>query len=155
MINSEGEYQLKLIEAMEAWGYFVQAHNDVGMPFVPDLSFAYGGRDGWAELKWENTLPKRLVDIEHFTLGQRRWLRNQYAAGNGHCYVIVGTPKMQWAFHIADLTEKAIKMPFFDLVVHAVACSVSTASMAIRLAEFINSSPVLVYRHQVRTHPAP
>jgi hypothetical protein len=88
----ELEYKHRIIGVMGALGFDVQAHEDKLYNFIPDLSFAFGGRDGWIEVKYAQRPPKTLGSISHYTYGQQQWLIDRGANGSGSCFLLVGTP---------------------------------------------------------------
>lgn len=140
MIKTETEYQNELVTALEAAGFAVQVHNDVGYPYVPDLSFGFAKFDGWIEIKWVNEVPKKVSDIKHFTLGQRKWLRKQAKAGSGHCYVLIGMPYSHYMFHIDAMTEENLKIPFQDLLQEQIFNANSPAGVATNLSRWMQVS---------------
>lgn len=90
--KDEAAFQKKLVQCLNALGWAVQVHNDVGHPGVPDLSFAVGGVDGWLELKWMDEKPGTINDIRHFTSEQKNWLHKTGSVGSGNCCLVLGTP---------------------------------------------------------------
>ncbi len=101
---NEGQYQKDVIAALEARGWAVQAHNDEAN-FIPDLSFSANYVDGWIELKWADKLPKTLGSIKHWTKGQEEWLSKRGRAGSGHCYLLLGTPKLHVLWRWTELAR--------------------------------------------------
>lgn len=89
--EDEYDYQRKLQAALEAIGWKTQSHRDMFSNYIPDLSFAGGGVDGWIEVKYLPGEPSCLNDIKHYTRGQELWLRDAGAKGSGHCYLLIGT----------------------------------------------------------------
>ena len=54
---------------------------------TPDVNYM----EGWIELKWLRRWPVHhmtVVQLPHFTLGQRRWLRNRYNKG-GNAWLLL------------------------------------------------------------------
>jgi len=73
--------------------------NSIG-PGTPDINYI----EGWIELKWLRNWPRRddtIVTIPHFTLGQRRWLRNRHERG-GNAWLLLQC-RVEWLlFHGLD-----------------------------------------------------
>ena len=55
---------------------------------TPDVNYA----DGWIELKYINSWPKKdlLVRVNHFTVKQRLWLRKRWTVGKVYLLLGVG-----------------------------------------------------------------
>lgn len=83
------------------WGYLralmrdrwhAQRHEDGSSSGVPDVSYALRGVDGWLELKYLPSWPKRpetMVRIRGFTAAQLRWLEQRGEEGGGRCFVLL------------------------------------------------------------------
>jgi len=89
---NELKYKHEIMSVLVGLGFDVQAHEDTISNFIPDLSFAYAGADGWLELKYLAALPKTLGSIPHYTYGQQKWLEDRGAHGSGNCFLLVGSP---------------------------------------------------------------
>lgn len=88
---TENEYKRKVMLAMYAGKFRVQAHEDRISRNIPDLSFAGHGCDGWIEVKHLSALPHRFFPTgDYFTFGQQRWLEEMGQIGNGYCFLLVG-----------------------------------------------------------------
>jgi len=115
--KDEKQYQHDVVLALEAVGFKVQEHDEKVRSYVPDLSFAGFGVDGWIELKWLNETPKCLRSIKHFTRGQYQWLKDFGEAGFGHCYLWIGGVSIP---HIVInhqiLSRRLLNEPFEDLM---------------------------------------
>ena len=96
---NELEYKNKIVAALSAQGYKVQRHEDKHENFIADLSFSGNYVDGWIEVKYCARVPRSLHAIEHWTKGQEDWLRERGSVGSGHCYLLVGTPKLHVLWH--------------------------------------------------------
>lgn len=106
----EIDYKKGVVAALIARNWSVQMHEDKLSNFIPDLSFGANFVDGWIEVKWQDRAPKTLHDIKHFTAGQEDWLIKRQRAGNGHCYLLVGTPRIHliWkAHHLPEVRKMA------------------------------------------------
>lgn len=86
----EADYKLAVMIALEGVGFKCQAHEDRLTKYIPDMSFAGHGVDGWVEVKYHEQAPRSLVDIHHWTPGQQQWLEDFGRVGSGHCYLLVG-----------------------------------------------------------------
>lgn len=126
-MTPELKYKHDLMEALQAYGYHVQAHEDSISNYIPDLSIAGNFVDAWVEVKYCRTPPKTLGTIKHYTKGQESWLIQRGRAGCSHCYLLVGTPKLHlllpW-FHL----HKARDMPWVQLTQQAV-CVIAAPDM--------------------------
>lgn len=94
MIKDEGDYKLMLMLALEGRRYKCQAHEDKFTKYIPDVSFSGNYVDGWLEVKYCPRIPTSLGKLDHWTKGQEQWLRDFGTRGSGHCYLLVGTPRM-------------------------------------------------------------
>ena len=68
---------IKALKSLDAMAVENKAPTGAG---TPDVNYI----EGWIELKWLRRWPKKadtVVTIPHYTLGQRRWLRDRYNAG--------------------------------------------------------------------------
>lgn len=115
--QNEAEFKQALIRIMIGLEWDVESHEDKHKSFIPDLSFAIGGNDGWMEVKWCDRAPDCLADIRHYTMGQESWLRKRGARGLGYCYLMVGTPEVCIAIKY-DFLHRARHMDF-DAVVQS------------------------------------
>ena len=73
--SGQRKHVIKALKPIHA----VAVENPVG-PGTPDVNYC----EGWIELKWLRTWPKRdatVVSIPHFTIQQRRWLRRRWEVG--------------------------------------------------------------------------
>lgn len=96
--KNENEYKKSVRDGLRAVGFSVQFHEDKFSSFIPDISIAGLGADGWVEVKYAHKVPGCLGDIRHFTMGQERWLRERGLMGSGHCYLLLGTPTGHFLF---------------------------------------------------------
>ncbi len=67
---------------------------------TPDVNYM----EGWIELKWLRSWPVKedtVVQLPHFTIGQRRWLRNRYNLG-GRCWLMLQCRSEWLLFHGLD-----------------------------------------------------
>jgi hypothetical protein len=96
---NESDYREVIVGALGGIGADVQRHEDYMGNYVPDVSYAMHGFDGWLELKYVNKLPRSLGSIRHYTAGQEQWLIKRGLRGSGHCYLLVGTPDTHAVFH--------------------------------------------------------
>lgn len=103
MTTLEDEFKARLIAAFSFEGVFTQEHEDKDSNFIPDLSFAGKGKDGWIEVKYCPETPAKLSSIRHYTRGQELWLRNAGMNGSGYCFLVVGTPDVHAAWRWQDL----------------------------------------------------
>lgn len=105
MGQPELDYKRDLVTALIFHSFDMQVHEDKHSNFIPDLSFAHGGVEGWIEVKWCDEPPPTLDSMKHWTAGQEDWLRNRGRAGGGHCYLLVGTPKLHVLWKYGALAE--------------------------------------------------
>ena len=101
----ETEYKRAMVQFMQFMDWSVQEHEDKISNFIPDLSFAVAGLDGWVEVKYCNDQPKSLGHIDHWTRGQEEWLWTRGIRGGGNCFLIVGTPELHVAWVSGVLRE--------------------------------------------------
>ena len=74
-------------------------HEDRTRRFIPDVSFALDGVDGWIELKAYDAWPSdNIPKFRNFTPGQRNWLRRRGEAGSGHCFVLAAVERDLFLF---------------------------------------------------------
>lgn len=111
---NEAMYQDKLLTALHSRGWKTQVHDDKCCPFIPDLSFAAHGVDGWIEVKWLNKLPKTMGHIRHFTFGQEQWLKKVGMFGSGHCFLWIGSKDKHWIIKWQSLYSHFRVIPFAD-----------------------------------------
>lgn len=67
---------------------------------TPDVNYI----EGWIELKWLRSWPAQkqtIMQLPHFTLGQRRWLRNRYNHG-GNVWLLLQCRAEWLLFHGLD-----------------------------------------------------
>lgn len=95
MTPRERNYKMHLCGALLTAGFTAQRHEDSVSRYIPDISFAGFGNDGWIEVKMLTAVPRKF-NIKHFTRGQESWLRERGNAGRGWCYLLVVTPVNQW-----------------------------------------------------------
>lgn len=79
-------------------------------PGTPDVNYV----GGWIELKWLRrwpVKPETVVQLEHFHLGQKRWLRNRCRAG-GDAWLLLQCQREWLLFtglvahdHVGNLTR--------------------------------------------------
>jgi len=68
---------------------------------MPDTSFGACGVNGWIELKYLRSWPKRSgtkVKLKHFTPEQKAWLINRQRFG-GHCWLLLKVKTAWLLFH--------------------------------------------------------
>lgn len=94
----ELEYKRAVIQSLQFFDFDVQAHEDKISNFVPDLSFAVAGKDGWIEVKYQDEPPATLGGISHWTVGQEEWLYKRGMRGAAQCFLLVGTPEVHVAW---------------------------------------------------------
>lgn len=89
---SERDQRSRIIKALKPLDAF--RADPPGVPAgVPDVNYI----EGWLELKWLRSWPKRsetVVKIDHFTDGQRRWLNRRYNLG-GNAWLLLQV-KREW-----------------------------------------------------------
>lgn len=113
--RDEDEYVLHVQVELEALGWKTQNQEHESARYVPDLSFAANGIDGWIEVKYAKVPPKTLGSIKHYTKGQEKWLADFGKAGGGHCYVLLGLPGKHVLFRWDRLKELR-DMPLDDAI---------------------------------------
>lgn len=91
MYRDETAYKNALSAQLVEWGWDVQRHEDKYCRFIPDMSFAAHGADGWIEVKYLKVKAPKLFKIEHLTAGQLSWLETRARMGRSLCFVLVGT----------------------------------------------------------------
>jgi hypothetical protein len=130
---NEAKYRKELVRLLAERGCEVQAHEEMHFNYVPDVSIAANGRDGWIELKYLQAAPKTLGHIDHYTKGQEQWLIKRGEAGCGSCFLVVGTPDIHviWRW---DSLKKIRNIPWGA----AVARGVPTGSIE-ELARWVSS----------------
>lgn len=79
-------------DGMSPW-WHAQRHEDKHSLGIPDVSYGFGGSDGWLELKYRPALPKSLRapwdwSPKDFTPEQRNWLGQRSAKGNGQVFLL-------------------------------------------------------------------
>jgi hypothetical protein len=115
---NELDYKRDVVSILRGIGFDVQAHEDAVDNFIPDLSFAFAGKDGWVELKYLNKLPRNLDAIPHYTYGQQEWLINRGFKGSGNCFLLVGSPRKHFLWYWRNL--KMVRgLPWDDAVGYA------------------------------------
>lgn len=75
---SEGGQRSRVVRSLRTL-HAVPVENPLG-PGTPDINYV----EGWLELKWLRRWPKSegtIVQLPHFTIQQRRWLRDRYDRG--------------------------------------------------------------------------
>lgn len=126
MFKSEADYQNHLIDNLESLGWVMQVHDDKVRRFIPDLSFAANGVDGWIEVKWLKQIPKTIGHIDHFTRGQEDWLKIRGRSGSGHAYLWIGSAERHWVVHHSALGRDFRSIPFEQAMLLA---KISAASL--------------------------
>lgn len=101
----EANYKQDVFGALVYHGWDVEIHEDKFQNFIPDMSFANKGIDGWIELKWQDSPPATLGSIDHWTRGQEDWLTRRGRSGSGHCFLMVGTPNMHALWRYGTLSS--------------------------------------------------
>lgn len=104
MNQKELEYKRDLIGQMRVRGWHVQEHEDKQALFIPDISAARAGIEVWVEVKYRDKLPPTLHSMKHWTAGQQDWLERRGAAGNGHCFLLLGVPGRHSLWRWTELT---------------------------------------------------
>jgi hypothetical protein len=133
---NEDRYKRDIVAAMEGRGFKMQAHEDMYVKFIPDLSFSAGKTDGWIEVKYAHKLPGTLADIKHYTTGQQEWLITRGKAGAGHCFLWVGSPILHAVWHFSKLRQ-CRGMPIVGALDLACIVRDSTDEVAARLADVV------------------
>jgi hypothetical protein len=90
--SDEDEYRDALIREMRNRGWHVQRHEDRFASYIPDLSYAGDGRDGWLEVKFCTRVPVTLSGLRSLTMGQLNWLKQRRMYGGTRCSIAIGTP---------------------------------------------------------------
>lgn len=93
--------ELKLLDAKAI-------ENPIG-PGTPDVNYI----EGWIELKWLRRWPAKkdsVVPLPHFTIGQRRWLRNRYRKG-GNAWLLLQCGPEWLLFTGRDAHDYVGKLP--------------------------------------------
>lgn len=116
--KDEAAYKTDFVEAMRYFGMAVQEHEDKQSNYIPDLSFANNGIDGWIEVKYCDKPPASLDVIRHWTAGQEHWLVERGRSGSGWCFLLVGTPQMHVLFRYGCLSSIR-EQPFAKALVSA------------------------------------
>jgi hypothetical protein len=115
--RDEKEYKRDFAEAMRYYGMQTQEHEDKFANFIPDLSFANGGIEGWIEVKYCHDMPKTLDSLEHWTAGQEQWLVERGRAGTGWSFLLVGTPQIHALFRYGCLSS--VRMQPFEVALNS------------------------------------
>lgn len=84
----ESKVERRLMDALTNIGADPTKHSDKDKSGIPDISWGWGGRSWWAEIKVFKDGPHGL---KHFTPHQRRWLQYRYQSAK-HCFLVVGDP---------------------------------------------------------------
>lgn len=112
MNNPELNYKKRVASALSGINWSTQFHEDKIEKYIADMSWSANFVDGWFEVKYCARAPKTLGSIDHWTIGQERWLIERGRKGAGHCYLLVGTPNMNallaWNF-LADARDAPFK----------------------------------------------
>lgn len=84
---SESGQRQRVIKALKTL-HAIPVENPM-RPGTPDVNYA----DGWIELKWKRSWPKKpesIVQLPHFTPWQRRWLKKRYEISRaGACWLLL------------------------------------------------------------------
>ena len=89
-MENEKTLRKYIVDLLSSTGH-IQRHEDKNESGIPDLSYGIKGTNGWIELKYKKTWPKKLttpVKFDHFTNKQKTWLKKRGQEG-GHCYVLI------------------------------------------------------------------
>jgi hypothetical protein len=123
----EHAYVERIAMALRSLGFDTQRHEDKNENFIPDLSYAIGGHDGWIEFKFMECDPGSLSTIKHYTRGQMNWLSRRGSNGAGRTYLWLGVDDKAYVWRFHSL-EKVHTM-FFDTALKytQIACPVSEA----------------------------
>lgn len=95
---SESGMRQRVIKALKSLDA-IAIENSIGQG-TPDINYI----EGFLELKWLRRWPTKettIVQLPHFTLGQRRWLRNRYSRG-GHSWLLLQCRSEWLLFHGLD-----------------------------------------------------
>ena len=65
-----------------------QRHEDKHSKGIPDVSFSMSKVNGWIELKTVVMGKSGNVDLSHFTVEQKQWLKRHGRRG-GHCFLLI------------------------------------------------------------------
>lgn len=72
--------------------WHAQRHEDRYSPDIPDLSYGFGGTEGWIELKtipgWPAN-PNKPVSIPHLRAGQVNWIEERNKYGSSHTWLLL------------------------------------------------------------------
>lgn len=105
-IVSEGGQRQRVIRALKPL-HAKAIENPIG-PGTPDVNYI----GGWIELKWLRAWPTKdgtIVQLPHFTIGQRRWLRDRCNKG-GDAWLLLQC-KQEWLlFHGLDAHDYVGKL---------------------------------------------
>lgn len=132
--ESEKHYKRDLVLRLVGLGWSVQEHEDKFCRYIPDLSFSASGKSGWIEVKYEKSPPKTLSAIKHFTKGQEQWLKLHGERGQGHCYLLVGSPGFHVVFHHSELGSVLRATKFRDF-----GGEKSITDLVLRMGQLISS----------------
>lgn len=78
--ESEKDFKFMVCRGLDYNGFHVQWHEDRYGLGIPDVSYGFGGINGWIEFKWLKT---------QFEPLQPRWLADRSTTG-GHVFVLTG-----------------------------------------------------------------
>lgn len=104
---SEQTMRGRVVEALRPLDA-VSIENGVGVG-TPDVNYA----EGWIELKWVRSWPKRPdtpVVLEHFTREQRRWIDRRSRAG-GKVFVLLKVGRDWFLFRGMDAARQLGELP--------------------------------------------
>lgn len=115
VIMSESGQRGRVIRALKPL-HAIPVENPIG-PGTPDVNYI----EGWIELKWLRRWPARaetVVALPHFTLGQRRWLRNRHRDG-GAAWLLLQCQSEWLLFHGLDAHDYVGKLTRAELYICA------------------------------------
>ncbi|MEE8389916.1 MAG: hypothetical protein V3S14_03845 [Anaerolineae bacterium] len=100
---SEGGQRARVVRALRELDA-VPIENPIG-PGTPDVNYI----DGWIELKWLRSWPKRrdtIVRLPHFTQRQKRWLRRRHRRG-GDAWLLLQVGK-EWLLFTGEVAHNFV-----------------------------------------------
>lgn len=134
MWANETDYKRDFAEALRYHDCVTQEHEDKIANFIPDLSIAGAGIDGWIEVKYCGKVPGTLDSIKHYTMGQQDWLIQRGRAGSGWCFLLVGTPELHVLWRFGSLASVR-NIPFKHARAYAWDQDCSYPALAERMAD--------------------
>lgn len=137
MIQWERNHKEVFCAALSMRGFHIQWHEDRFENDIPDVSFGFGGVDGWMEFKFVDRAP-RMFSLPKFTGGQQSWLIERGTKGKGATFLVIGMANGRTIiYHWREVRDLYGKASWEEAASRSIVSENSANKAASRLMRFL------------------